>query len=356
MTGPEQVTPEILFTRFGDYLVEKGTITSEDLQRALQIQKNLQNQGKSAPLVGNLLVEMGVIDRATLDQALTEQILALRSALLEANQKLEIRVQQRTAELEQAIQRLSELNEQKSNFVANVSHELRTPLTHLRGYLDLLISGELGELNPTQAQSLSVMERATDRLAHLIDDLIMFSSAEEGQVFIRVKPFDSKRIFQQVASYAQSQSISKSISIELDFPDTFPVILGDEEKILWVLQQLVDNAVKFTPQKGTITLGFEINANLALVSISDSGIGIPEEKLSHVFEPFYQIDSSSTRKAGGMGLGLALVKKIIEAHGSVITLTSQVGHGSRFEFILKLADQSASEAAVKEVKNGDASP
>lgn len=355
MTDPEQVTPEILFTRFGDYLVEKGSITSADLQRALQIQKNLQNQGKSAPLVGNLLVEMGVIDRATLDQALTEQILALRSALLDANQKLEIRVQQRTAELEQAIQRLSELNEQKSNFVANVSHELRTPLTHLRGYIDLLISGELGELNPTQAQSLSVMERATDRLAHLIDDLIMFSSAEQGQVFLRVKPFDSKRVLRQVAAYAQSQSFSKAINIQLEFPDGYPLVLGDEEKVLWVLQQLVDNAIKFTPEKGTIILGFEINANLALFSLSDNGIGIPEEKISHVFEPFYQIDSSSTRKAGGMGLGLALVKKIIEAHGSVITLTSKVGQGSRFEFILKLADPSDPDATVKEVKNGDAS-
>jgi len=352
---PEQVTPEILFTRFGDYLVEKGTITNADLKRALQIQKNLQNQGKSAPLVGNLLVEMGVIDRATLDQALTEQILALRSALLDANQKLEIRVQQRTAELEQAIQRLSELNEQKSNFVANVSHELRTPLTHLRGYIDLLISGELGELNPTQSQSLSVMERATDRLAHLIDDLIMFSSAEQGQVFLRVKPFDSKRVLHQAAGYAQSQSFSKAINIQLEFPDGYPLILGDEEKVLWVLQQLIDNSIKFTPERGAIILGLEINANLALFSVSDNGIGIPEEKISHVFEPFYQIDSSSTRKAGGMGLGLALVKKIIEAHGSVITLTSKVGQGSRFEFILKLADPSDPDATVKEVKNGDTS-
>jgi len=336
---PSHITPEIIFSRFGEYLVEKGIISKADLQNALVRQIELRKQGLPVPLVGNLLIDQGVIDRPTLDLALTEQILLLRSALQDANQKLEVRVQQRTAELQDAIRRLAEMNDQKSNFVANISHELRTPITHQRGYIDLLITEELGPLNAEQKQALAVIERSTDRLAHLIEDLILFSSAEQGQVFIRVRPFDLKRLVKTAVSYGLEQTQSKSIRLAVECPADLPYIQADEEKIIWVLMQLMDNAIKFTPPGGKITLGVEIDGNLVMISISDNGIGIPADKIIHVFEPFYQIDGSSTRKAGGMGLGLALVKKIIEAHGSVINLTSSVGHGSRFEFVLKIADK-----------------
>ena len=309
VSEPDHITPEILFSRFGEYLVEKGLISDANLQSALAHQVELRNQGRPVPLVGNLLIEQGVIDRPTLDRALTEQILALRSALQDANQKLEIRVQQRTSELQDAIQRLAEMNDQKANFVANISHELRTPLTHQRGYVDLLISGELGELNSEQKQALNVIDRSTDRLAHLIEDLILFSSAEQGQVFIRVRPFPLKRLIHHAATYGLAQASLKSINFSLECPEDLPIVQGDEEKITWVITQLIDNALKFTPQGGTITLGVEVDSDLIMISISDNGIGIPFEKIPHVFEPFYQIDGSSTRKAGGMGLGLALVKE-----------------------------------------------
>lgn len=338
ISEPDHITPEILFSRFGEYLVEKGLISDVNLQSALARQEELRNQGRPVPLVGNLLIEQGVIDRSTLDRALTEQILALRSALQDANQKLEIRVQQRTSELQDAIHRLAEMNDQKANFVANISHELRTPLTHQRGYVDLLVSGELGELNSEQKQALNVIDRSTDRLAHLIEDLILFSSAEQGQVFIRVHPFPLQRLIHLTATYGLAQASLKSINFSLECPEDLPIVQADEEKIAWVINQLIDNALKFTPQGGTITLGVEIDSNLLMISISDNGIGIPFEKIPHVFEPFYQINGSSTRRAGGMGLGLALVKKIIEAHGSVINLSSTAGKGSRFEFVLKIAD------------------
>ena len=333
------ITPEIIFSRFGEYLVEKGLVSQADLQSALAFQEELRYQGKPVPLVGNLLVEQGVIDRATLDRALTEQIILLRSALQEANQKLEIRVQQRTAELQDAIKRLSDLNEQKANFVANISHELRTPLTHQRGYVDLLLSGELGPITSEQEQALSVIERSTDRLAHLIEDLILFSSAEQGHVFVRIRSFDMKRLVRNAVSYGSSQAEAKSIRFLLECPQDLPHVLGDEEKIGWVISQLIDNAIKFTPEGGAITLSIELDDRLAMIRISDNGIGIPTDKITHVFEPFYQIDGSSTRKAGGMGLGLALVKRIIEAHGSVITVTSTQGHGSHFEFVLKIEEK-----------------
>jgi signal transduction histidine kinase len=204
--------------------------------------------------------------------------------------------------------------------------------------VDLLISGELGELNSEQLQALNVIDRSTDRLAHLIEDLILFSSAEQGQVFIRVRPFELKRLIHHSVTYGQAQASAKSINFSLESPENLPVVQADEEKIAWVITQLLDNALKFTPKGGNIVLGVEVDNNLVMISISDNGIGIPFEKIPHVFEPFYQIDGSSTRKAGGMGLGLALVKKIIEAHGSVINLSSTAGKGSRFEFVLKKAN------------------
>jgi len=173
MTEVKQpLTPEILVPRLGDYLVEQKLITPDQLTYALQQQTAIRKSQSATPLLGQLLVELGILDRAALDQAITEQVLQLRAALTENNQLLERRVQERTRELEQALERLSELNQLKSNFLANISHELRTPLTHLKGYIELLRTGDLGVLTPEQATALETIQRSTDRLGRLIEDLI----------------------------------------------------------------------------------------------------------------------------------------------------------------------------------------
>ena len=142
-------SPEDLVPRIGDYLVEQGFITVDQLSHALERQADLREQGVRL-LIGNILVEMGLIDKGLLDKAVTEQILQLRLALEESNQNLELRVDQRTRELKAALDKLSELAKLKGNFIANISHELRTPLTHLTGYIELLSGQDLGPLNPEQ--------------------------------------------------------------------------------------------------------------------------------------------------------------------------------------------------------------
>jgi signal transduction histidine kinase len=132
------------------------------------------------------LLELGLIDRQTLDQAITEQIMQLRAALQETNRQLEQRVQERTAELQNALNKLSELNQLKSNIVANISHELRTPLTHIKGYLELLIAELMGPLSPEQVGALEVMQRSTERLERQIEDLILFSIASRGEFSLRL--------------------------------------------------------------------------------------------------------------------------------------------------------------------------
>ena len=332
------LTPEVLVTRLGDYLLERGTITGEDLQRALALQMELREAGKQAPLLGQILISMGVINREILDQAVTEQILQLRSALENYNKSLEKRVQERTAELELALSRLSELNQLKSNLVANISHELRTPLTHIKGYIELLISEGLGPLTTDQEQALDVMENSTERLERLIEDLLLFSMVEKEQIILHIRPFNLNKLCTDLVNRATNAAEQRNIKLRIECSTEAVIIDGDEEKIAWAITQLLDNAIKFTPPGGNAEIKIEVEGKFASLAVSDTGIGIPSEKFDEIFESFHQLDGSSTRRYGGTGLGLSLVKKIVEAHGSVIHVASEVEHGSTFTFLLKLAE------------------
>lgn len=339
MTTRPKLTPEVLILRLGAHLIEKGLINQTELQQALELQEKMEKESGVRPLLGKILVDTGVIDRAALDQAITELILQLRNALQQANQNLERRVRERTAELEQALKQLSELTHLKSNFVANISHELRTPLTHLRGYLELLSAKDLGPLTDEQAQALQIMQRSANRLEKLIEDLILFSMADRGHIQLQVQPFDPCQICQALITLCGPRAEDRNIELELDCPPSLPAIEGDEEKITWALQQLLDNAIKFTPPGGKATLKVTDEDSGVRFIVIDNGIGIPAGKTGEIFEPFHQLDGSSTRKYGGVGLGLSLALKIIEAHGTTIEVQSQVGRGSQFSFLIQKADK-----------------
>jgi signal transduction histidine kinase len=333
MANQTSLTPEILVPRLGDYLVEKGVLRREDLQRALVRQKELRAAGKSV-LLGEILVQLKLIDRSMLDTAVTEQIIQLRAALQETNRQLERRVEERTAELQKALKKLSELNQLKSNIIANTSHELRTPMTHLKGYLELLLSGTLGELTEQQSNAIEVMQRSSNRLERLIEDLIQFSLASRGEFTLRLNRIDVTILLNSVADRSMPKAKEKGLNMTIDTPEKLPLVQADEEKIIWVLMQLLDNAIKFTPPGGRITLSARPEQSLVKVTVQDTGIGFPQDRAEEIFEPFHQLDGSTTRRYGGTGLGLALVRQIIEAHGSVIRAKSQVDQGSSFEFIL----------------------
>lgn len=329
-----KLTPEMLIPRMGEYIVQKGLISDGDLQKALAFQKEQTSKGIPC-LLGQALMDLGLLDRDDLDQVVTEQIIQLRSALQASNRNLEQRVKDRTADLNAALTRLSELSQMKANFVANISHELRTPLTHIKGYLELLVTDSLGSVSNDQRHALQVSQRAATRLESMIEDLIMFSLASRGEMSMKMDKVDIRRIVSLAATAASNKAEERGVQVLVAAPESIPFVQADPEKIGWVMNQLLDNGIKFTPSGGNVVVNLkEDGNNLVQVSITDTGIGIPSGRLREIFEPFHQLDGSSTRHYGGTGLGLSLVRQIVEAHGSLLDVQSVEGKGSTFKFPL----------------------
>jgi signal transduction histidine kinase len=339
------IVPEILVPRIGEYMIERDLIKPEELQRALIFQEERAAVGKPI-LIGQALLELGMTQRETLDQIITTQILELQTALDEANRRLSQRVHERTLELEKALERLSELNLLKANFIANISHELRTPLTHIKGYLDLLKDGGLGPLTSPQEEAVEVLMRAETKLERLIDDLIQFSVASRGELSLELRTIDIRKCVQNAVDRNKPKAKEKAISVKTAFSPGLPLARVDEDKIGWVLSQLLDNAIKFTPRSGQVVVQADAGQGPITMAISDTGIGIPEERIGEIFEPFHQLDGSPTRRYPGTGLGLTMVKRIVEAHGTDIKVKSAVGKGTRFEFSLPVALETTGESTA----------
>ncbi|QYK50894.1 MAG: ATP-binding protein [Anaerolineales bacterium] len=333
-TGP--LSPEVLVPRLGDSLVEKGLLKQEELKQALAYQKEKRTSGERV-LLGQALVELGLIDRQKLDAAVTEQIAQLQEALHQSNLLLEQRVQERTAELQEALNKLTELNRMKNDFISNVSHELRTPLAHMVGYIDLLSAEALGPVSDDQRSALGVLEKSYKRLASLIDNLLFLSFDTAETLHLEPEAVDLKDLFHQVVEQYQPRASNESISLTQEVPSGLPQAHADINRLEWALGQLVDNALKFNTRDGRVHINARQEGQRIEVAVADTGIGIPEDKLQEIFEPFHQLDSSSTRRHAGTGIGLTLARRIIEGHGAKLLVESFPGQGSRFSFSLPVA-------------------
>ncbi|MGB9521925.1 MAG: sensor histidine kinase, partial [Anaerolineales bacterium] len=323
-------------------LVQAGKITPQQLAQALSYQRQQASIGRQVRL-GRALRELGILDEETVDEAVTVQILQLQKALKQANQELERRVQERTQELHQALERIRELYQIKTNFIANVSHELRTPLTMLKGYLEMMAEGAFGEVNPDQAEALQALIKAENRLEKLIDDLILFSYAERGELSLTLIPSRIGDLLEKKIAELQPQARSKGVTLQSKVPAQLPLVRCDAEKIGWVIGELLTNALKFTPSGGNVLVKAAADNGLVNITVQDTGIGIAAERIEEIFQPFHQLDGSTTRRYGGTGLGLALLQRILEAHGSQVRVKSEVGHGSSFEFSLPAIKAAHSE-------------
>jgi len=328
--------PECLVPRLGELLVLEGIITDEELKHALLVQTQGASEGQRE-FLGKVLVNLGLVSQETLDRVVTQQILQLQAALLNANRLLEKRVEERTTELQHALTRLSELNQLKANFISNVSHELRTPMQFLTGYLELLADHSLGPLTAEQDKAVLSMSGASQRLRMLIEDMLEFAALTSNNLPVRLAATSLDEHLRTAVAQAKPKAEIRQVSIVTELMPETPRVEADGQRISWVIGQLLDNAVKFTPAGGKVAVHTQAHQQNVRVAVADTGIGIPPDRINEIFVPFHQLDGSTKRHYSGTGLGLALAQSILEAHGSSITVSSRVGEGSIFAFSLQIA-------------------
>ncbi|MBN1193231.1 MAG: response regulator [Coriobacteriia bacterium] len=232
-----------------------------------------------------------------------------------------------------------EAMQMKNEFVSTVSHELRTPLTSIKGYIDLILDGEAGEINEIQQEFLSIVKENSDRLVDLINDMLDISRIESGRIVLKVQPLDiAERIAGAVNTF-RAVLDQHGRDIKLDVSDNLPLAAGDPDRVGQVLINFISNAIKYSPEGGDIGVHASLEGKLVRVAISDEGIGIAAEDQARLFTKFYRVDSSLTREIGGTGLGLSICKSIIELLGGQVGVESEEGSGSTFWFTLPLASE-----------------
>ena len=265
---------------------------------------------------------------------------------------------EKNEELQEAFDRLKELDRLKSNFLATVSHELRTPLTSIIGYSDMLATGIAGDLNEEQAEFVETIRGKGDHLLALISSLLDLGKLEQGNLPLKRELIDPAELLDEVAKTMTPAAEKKSVKMAVNVEGALHPFAVDPVRIKQVLFNLSENAVKFSPRGGTVTLsvrsvelesegggdgmGFVLMAapKTALeISVSDQGPGIPSGEQDKIFDAFYQVDGSSTREHGGTGLGLSIVKRLVEAHAGQVWVDSVVGEGTTFSFTIPEGDE-----------------
>ena len=264
---------------------------------------------------------------------------------------------EKNTELQQAFDKLKELDRLKSNFLATVSHELRTPLTSIIGYSDMLATGIAGDLNTEQEEFVGTIRSKGDHLLALISSLLDLGKLEQGNLPLRRESIDPADLLHEIAKTLAPQASKKGVKIEVHLVEGLPPVAVDPVRIKQVLFNLTENALKFSPIGASVSLAVrsvelepDADDDMGFVllaaprtglefSVTDAGHGIAEEQHMKIFDAFYQVDGSSTREHGGTGLGLSIVKRLVEAHGGTVWVKSGLGEGTTFFFTIPDSDE-----------------
>ncbi|HWC72100.1 MAG TPA: ATP-binding protein [Actinomycetota bacterium] len=228
---------------------------------------------------------------------------------------------------------LETLETSRRDLVANVSHELKTPITAIRAHLENLLDG----VEEPDNETLQVMLAQSERLGRLVEQLLDLSKLESGDVPLRREQVALAPLVAQVMSEIQVASADRDVEVSSALPDDLPPIEADAERVHQVIFNLVDNAVRFTPEGGEVRIEAQRHNGAVEVRVADTGVGIPAEALPRLFERFYRVDAARARGDGGTGIGLAIARSVVEAHGGTIRAESEPGHGSTFSFDLPIA-------------------
>jgi PAS domain S-box-containing protein len=277
--------------------------------------------------------EQEISDRKRAEAALGEE----RALLAE-------RVEERTADLQAANLELARASRLKDEFLASMSHELRTPLTAILGLCDVLKLEVYGSLTKKQTRSINNIEDSGRHLLELINDILDLSKIEAGKLELQIGPVSINAVCQSSLKFVNETAHKKSIDLSLKIDSAVSTLQADDRRLKQILVNLMSNAVKFTDEGGSVSLEVtgDPEAEQIHFAVSDTGIGISEEERGHLFQPFVQLDSSLSRQYSGTGLGLALVRRMVEMHGGEINVDSQVGQGSRFTVSLPWPDETKS--------------
>ncbi len=253
-----------------------------------------------------------------------------------STQMLETKVNERTKELSLALKDVEEISKKKTEFISAVSHELRTPLTSIKGYASLLITGKIGVIPDAVKERLIKINTHSDNLVKLINDLLDIARIESGRVEMKTVPQPIQPMVNNIADLLTPQLLSKSLTLRVQIQADAPEVEFDASQVERVFINLISNAIKFTPPQGTITINVipQWNKNILLCEVADTGVGIKKDDLMRVFDEFYRVDNEINMNVKGTGLGLALAKNIVEAHGGKIWVSSEVGAGTTFHFTL----------------------
>ncbi|MCX5711465.1 MAG: HAMP domain-containing sensor histidine kinase, partial [Candidatus Omnitrophica bacterium] len=251
-----------------------------------------------------------------------------------AQHDLERKVEERTRELRTLLEEVKNISKRKTDFISSVSHELRTPLTSIKGYASILLAGKLGNVPDEIKERLEKINRHSDELTHMVNDLLDISRIESGKVAMKREPQDLNYIVKTVLDLLSVQLKDKDITTPADIKPEAATVMADRNQLERVFINIIGNAIKFTPEKGKISISARKLENLVQVDITDTGCGIPTGEQEKIFEEFYRVENQINETVKGTGLGLALVKHIIEAHGGKIWAKGSPGAGSTFSFTL----------------------
>ncbi len=230
-----------------------------------------------------------------------------------------------------------EITQMKNEFVSTVSHELRTPLTSIKGYVDLILDGDAGEINDIQREFLSIVQENSDRLVELINDMLDISRIESGRIHLKVEPLYVSDLVEGAVDTFRAVLTQSGRSVDVHVPENLPLVAADRDRVRQVLINLVSNALKYSPAGGDVAVSAELSDGKVTISVRDHGLGIGKHDQEMLFTKFYRVDSAMTREIGGTGLGLSICKSIIELLGGDIGVKSAVGKGSTFWFSLPVA-------------------
>jgi PAS domain S-box-containing protein len=239
-----------------------------------------------------------------------------------------------------------EVDRMKTEFVALVSHELRTPLTSIKGFTDLILDGDAGEVNEETREYLEIVKSNADRLVALVNDLLDISRLESGRVQLKLEDLDLSEVVASVQRTLSEQIAAKGQTLSVEIDPDLPLVRADHDKMIQIVTNYLSNAYKYTPAGGDIRIQVERAGTLARLAVTDTGYGISPEDQARLFTRFYRVDNSIIREIGGTGLGLSIVKAFVELQGGEVGVESEPGKGSTFSCTVPLASQTATRPAA----------